>query len=72
MIPEKDETSIDAAVRAGFDGSSLRGMRYVLPGRTDLEVMATRGGAGSMSVDDTILVQGRGTVADGFGRVDRH
>jgi hypothetical protein len=57
MLQHKDETRIDGQVRAGFGGGSLLGKRYVLPGRTDLEVMVTRGGVGSLSVDGIVLVQ---------------
>ena len=57
MLRYKDETGIDGQVRAEFGGGSLLGKRYILPGRTDLEVMVTHGGVGSLSADGIVLIQ---------------
>jgi hypothetical protein len=41
--------------RSGLDGGTLIGKRYTLPGDDGVEVMVTRGGAGSLSVDGVVL-----------------
>lgn len=39
----------------GLDAGTLIGKRYVLPGSEAVEVMATRGGSGSLSIDGVVL-----------------
>ncbi|WP_020108400.1 hypothetical protein [Nocardia sp. 348MFTsu5.1] len=45
----------DGAPVDGLDGGTLIGKRYTLPDSDAVEVMATRGGAGSLSIGGVLL-----------------
>jgi hypothetical protein len=50
----RDEESSGAAIQAGDDGSSLLGKRYV-DETSEIEVLCTKPGDGTLAVDDRAL-----------------
>jgi hypothetical protein len=54
MAPPGTSKAVDGPIVQGLDAGTLLGKRYVHDG-TGLELLCTKGGPGSLSVDGTIL-----------------